>query len=53
VDSSSKLLQIAEQNRIVLYSAPVLYDDEYRLVKRRKALRERNLPRNSQLETHR
>ena len=38
---------------IRLYSERVFLQDGRRLVKRRRALRERNLPRNSQPETQR
>jgi hypothetical protein len=38
---------------IALYRESHFLQDGRRLVKRRQALRERNLPRNSQLETHR
>jgi hypothetical protein len=37
---------------IELYSEGAILQDARRLVKRRRALRERNPPRNSQLETH-
>src|ERR1035438_527416 len=38
---------------IALYSKSLFVQDARRLVKRRQALQECNLPRNSQLETHR
>jgi hypothetical protein len=50
VEQMAKALPFAG---IALYRESHFLQDGRRLVKRRQALRERNLPRNSQLETHR